>query len=98
MFTPPPSKEEMAAFGFKPEDFDNEAVEIWACNWEAVLLFGAVCTQWRVAFGGATGLDYAAVKAVMDMRDIARERQPEILCDIQIMELEALAVMRERNT
>ena len=88
----------MAVFGFKPEDFDNEAVEIWACNWEAVLLFGAVCTQWRVAFGGATGLDYTAVKVVMDMQDIKRDKQPEMLRDIQLMEIEALAVMREKGT
>ncbi len=43
-----------------------------ADNWDAVQMFMACATQWRMAvgMGGATptGLDYSAVQAVIQMR------------------------------
>lgn len=98
MYSETASKAEMDAFGFGEDDYGEEdAVGVWPCNWQAVQLFGAVSTQWRVGFGGAYGLDYQAVAAVMDMRGIKRKRRGALFDDIQIMEAEVLAMWREKE-
>lgn len=39
---------------------------LWPCNVPAWQAWQAVRTQWRVGAGGATGLDYAGVRAELD--------------------------------
>jgi hypothetical protein len=41
--------------------------EVWPDNWDALNLFIACATQWRVSMAGPTGLDYAAVVALMPL-------------------------------
>lgn len=47
------------------QEDEGEMFEVWASNWDALLAFLAVETQWRIAAGvGALiwiGLDYSAV-------------------------------------
>lgn len=55
MFTPPPSKEDLAKMkelGFTLEDYAGEDVEVWPGNERAYFPFGEIRTQWRV---GAMG-------------------------------------------
>lgn len=62
--------------------------EVAFSNWEAVQVFMASRTQWRVGMGGATGLDYTAVRAVMGMHRIDDER--DCLWRVQVLEAEML--------
>ncbi|MDO0944660.1 DUF1799 domain-containing protein [Chromohalobacter israelensis] len=67
-------------------------------NWDALELFLACQTQWRQApMGGATGLDYTAVRAVMEMHQVAPGDQRERLCQIRRIEQGALQAMKERR-
>lgn len=67
-------------------------------NWEALQLFLSCVTQWRYApMGGVTGLDYAAVLAVMEMHQIARKNRKQRLSQLQWIERGALSVMNERS-
>ena len=72
----------------------QETVEVWPENWPAVELFCAVATQWRASFGGVIGLDYTAVEAAMRMLRIKPADRPDLFVRLQVMESEALAVMR----
>nr|DAU22189.1 MAG TPA: protein of unknown function DUF1799 [Caudoviricetes sp.]DAV07392.1 MAG TPA: protein of unknown function DUF1799 [Caudoviricetes sp.] len=45
---------------------------------------------------GATGLDYAALTAVMDFHGIPAKKRRRLFDDIRLMEAEALEVMKER--
>ena len=52
-------------------------------------------TQWRIGMNGATGLDYSALPAVMELMGMDPEEKPQIFRDVRVMEREALAVMAE---
>jgi len=74
------------------------AVELWPENVTAVLLYLACDTQWRYAgmSGLPTGLDYAGVRAVMDLQAIPSDAHPALFQDLQTLEREHLAVSAER--
>lgn len=79
--------------------FGGDAAEfgVWPENWPAVELFAAVSTQWRVGMAGATGLDYAAVRAAMEMQGVPPADWPARFGEVRIMERAALEVMREAS-
>lgn len=88
------SEEEILAIGALPEDFlDDSELEIWPENWEAVLIFSRMGTQWRVGMGGATGLDYTLLPLLCESYRVKRKQYPEILDKIQVMERHALSIM-----
>lgn len=94
MYDPGPSDEELKAFCLTREDVeDTSDFEIWPENWVPFLVFSEVSTQWRVGAGGATGLDYVAVKWVMDLMKI--KKKYEVLRAIRTMESSALKTMNK---
>ncbi|MDV7209902.1 DUF1799 domain-containing protein [Azotobacter beijerinckii] len=86
----------MAVFGLSPDDIAEDAFEVWPCCWDAVRLFEAMSTQWRVGMGGAVGLDYGVVRDVARLIGIKTKALPDTFADLRAMEAEALAVMREQ--
>lgn len=69
-----------------------DCVRAWGC-WMGVQ------TQWRVGMAGATGLDYAGVRAFLDEQDLGDERLEVFSC-IQACEratLDVWAEQRERD-
>lgn len=85
----------MAAFGLNEEDFEEQELMVWPDNWQAVILFTRLRTQWRVGFGGAVGLDYNVLYRMMGRLYSEPEAVELIESDIQVMELEALRTMSE---
>ena len=94
MYDSGPSDEELKALYMTREDVeDTSDFEIWPENWVPFLVFSEVSTQWRVGAGGATGLDYVAVKWVMDLMKI--KKKYEVLRAIRTMESSALKTMNK---
>jgi Phage related hypothetical protein (DUF1799) len=60
-----------------------------------VQVFLAMQTQWRTGMAGATGLDYAALPAVLRLTGLPRAQWPQVFDDLRAMEGEALAHFRE---
>lgn len=54
-------------------------------------------TQWRTGMGGPTGLDYAALPAVMRLSEVPRSEWPDTFESLRVMEAEAMKVMGEKN-
>jgi len=79
---PPPSK---AAVNYEVE---RDA-------WPAVRVFLKVQTQWRADSGAVIGLDYGAVRWVIEMLQLADPL--EVLVDLQIMEATVVAAMNKRK-
>lgn len=90
MYRPKP---EVAA-GFTAEDYEQDPVEVWPENLQAVNVLVAMDTQWRVGFSGATGLDYSALPFVLQMAGVPRSKWAEMFEDIRLMEDAALKTMR----
>lgn len=95
MYTPGPTRAELAAFGLTPEDFEEE-VGILPSAWHAFTIFSALATQWRVGASGATGLDYNVLPWMFKLHGV--EDAAACMTDIQIMENEALKVMHKETS
>lgn len=77
---------------------DEDAIEVWGSNWDAVSAFLAVETQWQIlaGFSGAVwlGINYAGADVVFRRRNITDEQFE----DIREMERAALDVFsKEAN-
>ena len=66
-----------------------EHVLLWQC-------WGRVQTQWRTGMAGATGLDYAGVRAALVLARVPRRKWAELFAGLQILESETLLVWAER--
>lgn len=88
-----------AALGLTAEDFGTpEDLVIWPDNRDAVRVFLACDTQWRVVQGvGYTGIDYAALPEVWKARRIDKQRRPEVFDGLKVMEREVLKIQNQRR-
>lgn len=69
--------------------------EVADANWDGVQVFLASGTQWRVGMGGATGLDYTAVRAVMGLLGVTDERS--CFWRVQVLEQQMLDHWERRS-
>ena len=83
-------------FGVKlPEKINKKDFKILPENIDAISLFLRVQTQFRVGFGGVTGLDYAAVIQVASM--YSYNKLPFLFEKLQIMEIKALELINKEG-
>jgi hypothetical protein len=70
-------------------------VEVWEENWDIVMMFLRLCTQWNAGMGGATGLHYSSLEWLCKLYAVA---DPVAMFEgVQVMELAALAVMNRKS-
>lgn len=96
MYTPGPTEEEAATFGLTVEEASGPPVEVWEELATSINVFVAMSTQWRVGPAGATGLDYGALPAVMELLGVPHCARRDVFNDVRVMEDEALATMRKK--
>lgn len=92
---------ERARNGRAASDGDENCFEVWEQNWDSVLFFLLVGTQWR-AIGGIDrvlwlGLDYAGVETSMRAEQIARVNRKPLWSDLRAMERAALEVLNKQK-
>jgi hypothetical protein len=92
LYTPAPPPDQLALFGISSLDLDD-TVEVLPGNWPAFVVMEAMATQWRTGMGGASGLDYSVVPAVMSLVNIPKKTRNQVFHDLRVMEAEALLVM-----
>jgi hypothetical protein len=89
-------KANMTLMGLSEADYAADAdVEVWPENWDAILLFHSMRSQWRVGPGGPFGLDYNVLYRKMDRMNLTPERYDELEAEIQIMENAAVEELRK---
>lgn len=70
--------------------------EVWEENWEAVVMFMRMQTQWNASMGGVTGLNYSSLEYLCRLYSV---KDPVSLFEgIQVMEVTALASLNKRNS
>jgi hypothetical protein len=72
--------------------------EVWEENWESLMMFLRMQTQWNVTMGGYVGLKYEVLLGaggLMSLYDVDNPR--ELLEDIQSMEAAALAELNKKD-
>ena len=90
----------IAALGLLEQQPAEHVVYLWPDNVLAWNCWQGVQTQWRVGMGGATGLDYAGVRAFLDEQQLAGDERRDVFAGIQACEratLEVWAEQRERD-
>jgi hypothetical protein len=98
MYTPGPTTEELELIGIKPEDVQQETmIEVWPDNWDAVVLFQRLSTQWYHGFNGPTGMNYNVIQRVARMIGLVVKDWPDFFGQIQTLEHAALAQIRENQ-
>lgn len=75
----------------------QEPVFLWPENLLAWQCWMAVQTQWRVGMGGPTGLDYAGVRAFLDLAGLRKKDRLEVFAGLAAMERATLEVWAERS-
>ncbi|MET0332549.1 MAG: DUF1799 domain-containing protein [Dyella sp.] len=76
-------------------DYPEPLVEIWPESWPAFDLYTQISTQWRVGYGGPTGLDYTVVYHELDRRNLDRETYDEMLAALRVIERAALTELHK---
>jgi hypothetical protein len=95
------SGDDAAAFGLKPQRQaapKEEHFEVWEENWETVVMFLRMQTQWTVTMGGYVGLKYEVLlgaSGLMSLYDVENPR--EMLEDLQVMEAAALSELNKSD-
>ena len=85
--------------GFAPEDYEDDAVEVWPENWHVWALFCRVSTQWRTGgMGGYIGLDYTPIFKVMDMDGLTGQDWQNAFDDLRAIEAAALEQIRMNSS
>lgn len=81
------------ALADEPAPPDN--FEVWDENWEIVMMFLRMQTQWNVTMGGFVGLKYEVLRWLCDLYSV--EDQRAMLDGLRIMEAAALQMMNNRS-
>lgn len=79
------------------EEAGGNEVEVWPDNVRAIGVFVRMSTQWRVGMGGASGLDYSVLPAVMRLTGVPVEERADVFESVRILEEAALKTMRKLN-
>lgn len=79
---------------------NSDDFEVFEENWESVLFFLGLNTQWNLIglpTGGShiTGINYQAVQSVLHIQHIPKFKWRALFLDIQIMEKAALEVINK---
>jgi hypothetical protein len=74
---------------------EPEAFEVLPENWEAVMMWMRVATQWRTSMNGPQGLDYNVLRWMFGLYNVTNER--EMLDDLRLMETTVLGLRAENG-
>jgi hypothetical protein len=86
--------DDAAAFGVDlPAAPVEEDFHVWPENHDVVLLFLRCQTQWRSGGTGVIGLDYGVALSLASLSKMADPL--EVIDDLQIMEMHAIALINE---
>ena len=69
---------------------------LWPCNVLAWSCWGDLQTQWRTGMSGATGLDYAGVRAYLDECGYCADERKDIFIGIRAAEGATLQAWSEK--
>ena len=82
------SPEQIAAARLEAVEQD---CEVWEENWETVLMFIRMSTQWNTSMAGLTGLNYPSLEWLCKLYSV---QDPVALFEgVQVMETTALSIL-----
>ena len=77
------------------EAAEPETCEVFDENWDVVMMFLRMQTQWNVVMGGFTGLKYEVLRWLCDLYSV--EDPKAMLEGVRVMEAAALQVLNDNG-
>ena len=82
----------------KKEEKQDDDFEVWDENWEAVMMFLRMQTQWTTSMAGYVGLKYEVLLGSGGLFDLYNvEDRRDVLERLQVLEATALSELRKRS-
>jgi hypothetical protein len=82
----------------KPKPKESNNFEVWDENWDTVMMFLRMQTQWEVSMSGYVGLKYDVLLVSHGLFGLYNvEDRRDMLERLQIMEAAALKELRKRS-
>ena len=82
----------------KKEEKQDDDFEVWEENWEAVMMFLRMQTQWTTSMAGYVGLKYEVLLGSGGLFDLYNvEDRRDVLERLQVLEATALSELRKRS-
>lgn len=85
-----PAQAELDLLGLTLDDVELPSVEVYPENWQALRVFLAMQTQWRIGRFGVVGLDYAVLPLVERQIGVRRSKRRDVFAAVQVLEGEVL--------
>ena len=77
----------------------KDEFEVWDCNWETIIMFLQMQTQWTVSMAGYVGLKYEVLLVAGGLFDLYNiKARTEVLEGLQIMETAALKEFSKKES
>ena len=87
---------EAARRNFGGDEIDD--CEVWEENWESVMLYLSLETQWVISpIGRPVGINYPSIESAMNMASIKKKRRALLFDDVRLMESVALSIFSEKK-
>jgi hypothetical protein len=90
------SAEDMEKYGYLPEDFEDDAIEVWPENQQAAAMLARIGTRWLYGPSGVAGFRWEAIYPLMDRLGLKPRAWDELLLDLEVMESVVLSVLRKK--
>ena len=87
----------MGLLGGDGQDQPETIQYLWPENVDAWRWWCNVQTQWRTGMGGATGLDYAGVRAYLELQGLQADQLRDIFEGLRAAEAATLEVWTEQR-
>ena len=95
------TQEDLAAFGITdvaPRPKESNDFEVWDENWDAVMMFLRMQTQWQVSMSGYVGLKYEVLLGSGGLFELYNvEDRQDMLERLQVLEASALTELRRQS-
>lgn len=75
----------------------DDEVGVWPDNWQTILVFADMLTQWNIGMNGAIGLRYEALPLVLEMHGVVADQRREVFDGLRVMERAAVQQINGRN-
>lgn len=79
------------------DDEHRDGFEVYAENWQALMIFLDCETQWNHSPAGVTGLNYPALESVLRLQGIPKKKHPQLFQKVQLIERGAIQAMSEAS-
>ena len=96
------TEDDLRALGMMPDAIaelqsrkQSKTFEVWEENWDIVMMFLRMTTQWNTSYGGVTGLNYSSLEWLCKL--YAAKEPVAIFEGVQVMGLTALSALNSKS-